>query len=38
MTRTLALTPAHIARVHREVPDTGPPPGMEMQTDADYAA
>lgn len=37
MPRTLSLTPAHIARIHREVPDTGPPPGMELQTDADYA-
>lgn len=38
MTRTLALTPAHIARVHRDVPDTGPPPGMVLHDDADYAA
>jgi len=37
MPRTLSLTPAHIARVHREVPDTGPPPGMVLHTDADYA-
>jgi len=38
MPRTLSLTPIHIARIHREVPDTGPPPGMELHTDADYAA
>ncbi|OYW49444.1 MAG: gamma-glutamylcyclotransferase [Rhodobacterales bacterium 12-65-15] len=38
MSRVLSLTPAHIARIHREVPDTGPPPGMELHTDADYAA
>jgi len=37
MPRTLSLTPAHIARVHRVVPDTGPPPGMVLHTDADYA-
>ncbi len=37
MPRNLSLTPAHIARVHREVPDTGPPPGMELHSDADYA-
>jgi cation transport protein ChaC len=33
-----ALTPAHVARVHRPVADTGPPPGFEQQTDADYGA
>ena len=37
MPRTLSLTPAHIARVHRAVTDTGPPPGMVLHTDADYA-
>jgi len=37
MPRTLSLTAAHIARVHRAVADTGPPPGMQVQTDADYA-
>jgi len=37
MPRTLSLTAPHIARVHRAVPDTGPPPGMELHTDADYA-
>ena len=35
--RSLSLTPAHIARIHRTVPDTGPPPGMELHNDADYA-
>lgn len=32
------LTAAHVARVHRIVPDAGPTPGVEQQTDADYAA
>lgn len=36
--RKLALTPGHIARVHRVIEDTGPVPGMLLQTDADYAA
>jgi glutathione-specific gamma-glutamylcyclotransferase len=35
--RTLSLTPDHIARVHRVVDDTGPPLGVLQQTDADYA-
>lgn len=35
--RPLALTPDHIARVHRVVADTGPTPGVPQQTDADYA-
>jgi cation transport protein ChaC len=35
--RALSLTPAHVARVHRAVEDTGPPPGVAQQTDADYA-
>jgi len=35
--RSLSLTPAHVARIHRTVPDTGPPPGMELHNDADYA-
>jgi glutathione-specific gamma-glutamylcyclotransferase len=35
--RILSLTPDHIARVHRVVNDTGPPPGVLQQTDADYA-
>jgi cation transport protein ChaC len=38
MPRPLSLTPVHIARVHRTVPDGGVPPGLELQTDADYAA
>jgi len=38
MPRTLSLTPAHIARVHRDGPDTGPPPGMVLHDAADYAA
>lgn len=37
MPRRLSLTPAHIARIHRKVEDTGPPPGMVLHTDADYA-
>ena len=35
--KTFRLTKGHIARVHRAVADTGPPPGMVLQTDADYA-
>lgn len=35
--RTLSLTLDHIARIHRVVEDTGPPPGVQQQTDADYA-
>jgi cation transport protein ChaC len=38
MKTPLTLTRAHIDRVHRVIPDTGPPPGVEQQTDADYAA
>lgn len=34
----LSLTPAHVARVHRVIADTGPPPGMVLLDDADYAA
>jgi cation transport protein ChaC len=33
----MSLTGDHIARVHRVVPDGGPPAGVEQQTDADYA-
>jgi glutathione-specific gamma-glutamylcyclotransferase len=33
----LRLCPDHIARIHRSVEDQGPPPGMVLQTDADYA-
>lgn len=35
--RASSLAPAHIARVHRAVPDTGPPRGVAQQTDADHA-
>lgn len=31
------LTTEHIARVHRVIPDAGPTPGIEQQSDADYA-
>lgn len=37
LSRTLALTPEHIARVHRVVADTGPVAGVSQQTDADDA-
>ncbi len=36
--RTLALTPAHVARVHRPMEDPGPPPGAVPMQDADYHA
>jgi glutathione-specific gamma-glutamylcyclotransferase len=35
--RTMTLTPELIARVHRDMPDPGPPPGTTALTDADYA-
>lgn len=35
--RALALTEAHVAKVHRVVPDSGPTPGMILHDDADYA-
>lgn len=35
--RTLSLTPDHIARVHRVVEDTGPTTGVLQHSDADYA-
>jgi cation transport protein ChaC len=35
--RSLTLTLAHVARVHRAVQDSGVPPGLELNTDADYA-
>lgn len=38
MPRSLSLTPAHVARVHRAVADGGIAPGAELHTDADYAA
>ena len=36
MARRLSLTPDHVARVTRPVPDTGPPPGLVMMQDDDY--
>ena len=33
---TLALTSDHIARITRKVEDSGAPPGISPQTDADY--
>jgi glutathione-specific gamma-glutamylcyclotransferase len=33
----MRLCAGHIARIHRVVEDQGPPSGMELQTDADYA-
>jgi cation transport protein ChaC len=35
--RVLSLTPAHVARVHRQIEDKGQPPGLMPQTDQDYA-
>lgn len=35
--RQLSLTDDHVRRVHRLIEDTGPAPGVEQQTDADYA-
>ncbi|QIG48415.1 gamma-glutamylcyclotransferase [Nordella sp. HKS 07] len=35
--KTMSLTPEHIARIHRAVPDGGVPHGMELHSDADYA-
>ena len=35
--RRPSLSGDHIARVHRTVPDAGPPPGVRQQTDADHA-
>lgn len=34
--RKLTLTPDHVARVHKVVEDSGLPPGIQPQTDADY--
>lgn len=34
--RKLTLTPEHVAQVHRVVEDNGYPPGVQLQTDADY--
>ncbi|WP_198671152.1 gamma-glutamylcyclotransferase [Oceanibium sediminis] len=33
----LSLTADHVARVHKDIKDTGQPPGLMPQTDADYA-
>lgn len=35
--RILSLTAAHVALVHREIEDAGPPVGQQTQTDQDYA-
>lgn len=35
--RNLSLTAAHVALVHREIEDAGPPLGQQTQTDHDYA-
>lgn len=34
----LRLTAAHVARVHRDIADAGPPPGIQQMQDEDYAA
>lgn len=34
--RKLALTDAHLSKVHRAVEDAGPPPGVEMFSKAEY--
>jgi cation transport protein ChaC len=31
------LTTEHVKKVHRDVPDAGPAPGVQQQTDVDYA-
>ena len=38
--RQMRLTAAHVARVHRDLPDPGPQvfPGLRAATDADFAA
>lgn len=36
-TRCLALTPEHVARVHRVLSDPGPDPALTYHTDDDYA-
>lgn len=35
--RTLSLTAEHVAKVHRDMVDRGPPEGLTPQTDQDYA-
>ncbi|MCA1405627.1 gamma-glutamylcyclotransferase [Ensifer sp. IC3342] len=34
--RSLSLTPAHVAQVHRAIADGGPGPGAVLHSDADY--
>jgi cation transport protein ChaC len=36
--RQMRLTARHVALVHREMPDEGPPNGSTLSTDEDYAA
>ena len=36
--RRMALTPALVARIHRDEPEVGPLPGMTPMTDADFQA
>jgi len=36
--RQMRLTARHVALVHREMPDEGPPDGTTLSTEADYAA
>lgn len=36
--RQMRLTARHVALVHREMPDEGPPAGLTISTDEDYAA
>lgn len=35
--RMMSLTNRHVASVHRDMPDAGPGPGVELHDDADYA-
>lgn len=35
--RVMSLASAHVAAVHREMEDEGPPPGQLTQTESDYA-
>nr|WP_225165082.1 hypothetical protein [Ensifer sp. IC4062] len=34
--RSLSLTPAHVAQVHRTIADGGPGPGAVLHSDGDY--
>ncbi len=36
MKNSMRLTAAHVSRVHRDIPDPGPLPGMDHFSDADY--